>query len=201
MDLFAASEDSVLTNVVDVTTLLVTAVAIAVILFVVYIFIANLKFKSSLENIAALYKQVVVSEKIVVDYLNNNAKALSKVIGEDLPAVQYGEYCVGELRDCNKTLWDIAKNYGQAGNSDIKDNFYTSASELENLESFTRQFLQECKTAIVDNDGFAGRIMLEMNKKNVFSIYHQYEKFKKAREDYYAEINNKSQLVESSQEQ
>lgn len=200
MGLFDAAEDSVLTNAVDVTTLIIIAVVIAVVLFVAYIFSANSKFKASLENITELYKQIVLSEKIVVDHLNNNAKALSKIVGEELPTVEYGEYCVEELRDCNKTLLGITKNYGKENDSDIKENFLATAGEIENLDSYTRQFMQECKTAIVDNDGLAGRIMLEMNKKNVLSVYHQYEKFKKAKEDYYAEINDQSRLAELPQE-
>ena len=202
MDIFAATGDSVLTTAVDVTVLVTAAVTVAVVLFVVNIFVVNSKFKASIENIAALYKQVVVSEKTAVDYLNETTKALSKAIGEDLPTVQYGKYYVAELRDCNKTLWGITKNYGKESDPIIRENFFVTTGELENLDSYTRQFLQECKAAIVDrNDGLVGRIVLEINRKNVLSIYHQYEKYKKVREDYYAEVGNQPQLDGLSQEQ
>lgn len=194
MDLFAAAEDSVLTNTINVYTIFGIIAVAVVILFIVRLFSANSEFKTKLAELMETYKQMAMHERAAIDYINKSAAVLSKHLGQEIPPVNCGEHCLEDLKEYANFLWKTAADIGVATtDDDFKLHVADSAEQLVEMDKSLRQFNAECRSVIIDNaDTLVGKIILEINKKNVFGIYNQYNKLIALKEAYFAEANNES---------
>ena len=192
MDLFAASEDSVLTNTINIYTIFGIVAVAVVVLFIVRLFSANNEFKAKLAELMETYKQMVTHERAAVSYINKSAEVLSKHLGQEIPPVNCGEHCLDDLKEYANFIWKTATDIG-ATDDDLNLYIADSAEQLQEMDKCLRQFNAECRSVIIDTaDTLVGKIILEINKKNVFGIYNQYNKLITLKEEYYAEANKES---------